>query len=346
MSTPTGLNGPDVLNSIRNVSSAAYQNAVPIAQVGNLQDVGNPILTYQSVQNEFLTALVNQIALIQVNRRMFNNPLAYLKSGATPLGLDVEDIYINPAESQEYDPNAFNGILTPVTPDVKAAYYRRNRQHKYKATIKNNVLRAAFRSWDGLEQLIAGIIDSLYNGNTIGEYGLTKGLLGGACAKGLLPQNVMPAPSTKAEAEAFVASIRSQSLLFMSPSSAYNSYALQGGTGNPVITWTQPEDQIIIITAAVAAQVDVLQLSAAFNLAYSDYLARQIVVDQFNGAPNMYAFVGDRRIFQIRENLRQMTEFYNAEVMAWSYWWHCWDTYALSPFANGVAYVTQEYPKA
>ena len=38
-----------------------------------------------------------------------------------------------------------------------------------------------------------------------------------------------------------------------------------------------------------------------------------------------------------------MTEFYNSEVMAWTYWWHCWDTFALRPWANGVSFVTTKY---
>ena len=103
---------------------------------------------------------------------------------------------------------------------------------------------------------------------------------------------------------------------------------------------------IILVRTDVAASVDVQKLSAMFNLAYGDYTARQIVGDQFDGAPNMYAFVGSRRIFAIWEKLRRMTEFYNANVMAWTYWWHCWDTYALSPFENGVAYVSAAYSPA
>lgn len=339
-------NGVDTMNAIRNTASGAYRAAVPMADYGNIQDVGNPILNYQSVQNEFLSALVNKIALTIVRRKMFDNPLAFLKKGATPLGLDVEDIYINPQEAEEYEPDNFQGILTPKNPDVKAAYYRRNRRDKYKVTIKTEQLTAAFTSWGNLESLIAGIVDSLYNGNTIGEFQLTKKLVGNAVAAGKIQQIVSPLPNTEANATAFLTSIRGTSAGMTFPSSNYNNFTLMGGTGNPVVTWTSVEDQVILVRADVAASVDVQKLSAAFNLSYADYSARQIIVDEFDGAPNMYAFVADRSIFQIRENLRRMAEFYNGEVMAWTYWWHCWDTYALSPFDNGVAYVTAEYQPA
>lgn len=341
---PTAIpSGVDVANAIRNSASEAYRAAVPLADYGNIQDVGNPILSYQSVQNEFLSALVNKIALTIVTDRMYENPLAFLKKGTTPLGLDVEDLYTNPAEAVEYEPANFSGILTPKNPDVKAAYYRRNRRDKYKVTIRNEQLTAAFTSWGNLEALIAAIVNSLYNGNTIGEFTLTKQLVGAATAEAKVNQIVLALPTTEATATAFLQSLRGTSMGMTFPSSNYSNFINMGGTGNPVVTWTPTDEQVIMVRSDVAAAVDVQKLSAAFNLSYADYSARQVVVDAFDGAPNMYAFVGDRAIFQIRENLRRMTEFYNGEVMAWTYWWHCWDTYALSPFANGVAYVTSKY---
>lgn len=338
--------GVDVMNAIRNQASDAYKAAVPLADYGNIQDVGNPIMTYQSVQNEFLTALVNKIALTIVNQKLFDNPLAFLKRGAIPLGLDVEDLYINPAHANDYDPNGYQGVLVPEKPDVKATYYRRNRRDMYKVTIANEQLTSAFTSWGNLEALIAGIVNSLYNGNTIGEFTLTKKLLGGAVAEGKIQQRVMPVPTTEADASTFLTSLRGLSSSFTFPSTTNNNYTLMGGTGDPVMNWTPIEDQIIIVRSDVAASVDVQKFSAAFNLSYADYVAQQIVVDQFDGAPNMFAFVGSRRIFQIWENLRKMTEFYNGQVMAWTYWWHCWDTYSLSPYENGVAFVTAAYPPA
>lgn len=346
MPTRTNVNVPsgvDVANAIRNEASAAYREAVPMADYGNITDVGNPILTYQSVQNEFLTALVNKIALTIVNNKMWENPLGFLKRGATPLGLDIEEIYTNPATANPYDPTNFQGVIQPQNPDVKAAYYRRNRRDKYKVTIRNEQLTAAFTSWGNLEQLIASIVNSLYNGNTIGEFTLTKELVGDAVAAGKIGQIVLPAPVDEATSSAFLSKMRGTSMAMTFPSSNFTNYALMGGTGNPVVNWASPSDQVIILRGDVAGNVDVNKLANAFNLELANYTAQQVIVDEFTGAPNMYAFVADRRIFQIHENLRKMTEFYNGEVMAWTYWYHCWDTYALSPFQNGVAFVTSEY---
>lgn len=345
MATIKVPNGVDVANAIRNTASEAYRAAVPLADYGNITDVGNPIMSYQAIQNEFLNALVNKIALTIVNSRMFENPLQFLKNGAAPLGLDIEELYVNPAKAKEYEPNNYQGVLVPEKPDVKATYYRRNRRDKYKVTIANAQLTAAFTSWGNLESLIAGIVNSLYNGNTIGEFMLTKELIGTAVSEGKINQVVSPLPTTEADATSFLVSLRGASSGMTFPSASYTNYTLMGGTGDPVVNWSPVNEQIIIVRSDVAASVDVQKLSAAFNLSYADYRAQQIIVDEFTNAPNMYAFVGSRRIFQIWENLRRMTEFYNGEVMAWTYWWHCWDTYALSPYENGVAFVTAEYPK-
>lgn len=335
--------GVDVMNAIRNSASEYYKATVPVSNYANIQEVGNPILTYQSVQNEFLSALVNKIALTIVNRKMFTNPLGFLKKGSMPLGFDIEHIHANPAKANEYDADNFSGILTPKTPDVKAAYYRRNRQDMYKVTVKNQDLRAAFTSWNNLENLLASIVDTLYNGNTIGEFNLTKGIVGSAVSEGKIQQIVSPLPTTEANATTFLTQMRGVSAGFTFPSSKYTNYTLMGGTGDPVVTWSDVGEQLIIVRSDVAASVDVQKLSAAFNLSYADYTAQQVIVDEFTGASNMYALVCDRSFFQIYENLRQMAEFYNGEVLAWTYWWHCWDVYSLSPFANAVAFTTTEY---
>ena len=225
MSTTKIPNAVDTVNAIRNEASQAYRDAVPVATPRNIQDVGNPILEYQSVQNEFLTALVNKIAVTIVDQKMFENPLAFLRKGSIPLGLDVEDIYINPAKGANYEPANFQGILTPVDPDVKAAYYRRNRRDKYKVTIRNEQLTAAFVSWGALENLIAGIVNSLYTGNTIDEFNLTKALLGGATAEAKMVQEVLALPTVSAEnATAFLTRLRGIASAMSFPSSDYNAY--------------------------------------------------------------------------------------------------------------------------
>ena len=112
-----------------------------------------------------------------------------------------------------------------------------------------------------------------------------------------------------------------------------------GGTGVRT-SWTPIDRQVIIIRADVATAVGVEVLAAAFNLSYSDYLARQIIVDNFGTHTECLAVLTDTRAFQIREKLRQFATFFNPSALAWQYFYHAWDTFSLSPFHNLVALTT------
>lgn len=332
---------PEMLNSIRADASPAYQEAVPEATPYNLANVGNPILEYDTAANEFLNALINKIVLTLVIRKTWDNPLSILRKGTVPLGFDIEEVHTNPATATDFDgttENGYSDILKPALPDTKAAWYRLNRQDKYKVTINNEMLTNAFVSWDKLEAFIASLVDTLYNGNTIDEFKYTKQIITDVVNQNHMVTKTVTMPTNKETGEAFQQAVQELSLGFLFPSTAYNNYVMMGGTG-PRTTWTDKSDQIIILRADVASAVGVRFLAGAFNLSYAEYATRQIIVDTFAN-DKVLAVVADVNAFQIREKLRKFTTFYNAGNMAWQYYLHAWDTFSMSPFHNCVAIVT------
>mgnify|MGYP000075391992 FL=1 len=62
-------------------------------------------------------------------------------------------------------------------PDVRAAFHILNYQKFYKATISNDQLRQAFLSWQGITDLIAKIVDSMYTGANYDEFLTMKYML-------------------------------------------------------------------------------------------------------------------------------------------------------------------------
>lgn len=336
-----------MVNAIRGVASKEYQDRVPVATQNNIDSVGNPILEYQSVQNEFLNLLVNRIAFAIVQSRVARNPLALLKKGTVPLGSDIEDIFVNMAKAQTYDPDGKN-LLQRKIPDVKAAYYRLNRQDMYKVTISNDQLRTAFTEWSQLERLIAGITNSLYSGDNYDEFLLMKGLVESAVNTGLVTTKVITPVTTEETAKTFVKAIRTDSSLFEFPSSDYNKYeeyatALGMTNVKPVVTWTPNDSQIILIRSDLLNSIQVDVLASAFNMSETDFMNTRVVkVDKFDDAGNIQALICDDAFFQVWDNMSQMTEFYNGEGLYWQYMWHHWETFAVSPFANAVAYVLAE----
>jgi len=75
----SGVATPEMMNAIRSEATAEYKNAVPEATPFNLQEVGNPILAYNSVTNEFVDALVNKIIATIAYRMNWENPLNLFK---------------------------------------------------------------------------------------------------------------------------------------------------------------------------------------------------------------------------------------------------------------------------
>lgn len=333
---------PEMLNAIREEASDAYKSAVPLATPLSLVDVGNPILTYDSVANEFLDALVNKIIATIVYRQMWENPLAVLRKDPEALGYDVEELHTNPADAKDYDgtDTGLADILTVQKPDTAAAWFRLNRQDKYKVTINNEQLTSAFTSWGALENFIGSITDSLYNGNTIDEYKYTKQIITDALTANKIGTIQTVEPVDESTGKRFMSTLRNLSLQYTFPSTQYNNYQRMGGTGNERVTWTPIARQIILVRADVASAVGVEVLAAAFNLNYSDYLARQIIVDTFDTENHCLAVLCDERAFQIREKLRRFATFYNASGLSWQYYYHAWDTFSLSPFHNLMALTT------
>lgn len=330
------------LNKIWDNATKSYQEVVPrLTQNSLITDLSNVMLdeNYQSVRNEFISGLVQRIALTKIeNMERYQNPLETFKKGSLPLGLDVQSIFTNPIEAQSYElsDSAMQKLLRVENPDVKAAYYRRNRQDLYPVTIANETLTAAFVSWQALEDLIASITNSLYSGNYIDEFKYTKGLIDAAFKENKILIEEVNYTEDAETGKQLIKTLRTLFSRFKFPSSNYNSYSKMGGKGKPVITWTTPDRICLIIRSDLMASLDVDVLAAAFNIDSSKLLGRIYEVDEFEN-PGLYAIICDESFLQIYDNLFKFTEFYNARTLSWQYYLHAWGTYSISPFANAVA---------
>jgi hypothetical protein len=65
----------DLLNSIRDNASTAYQDTIPVATRDNLATIGKYLESYQPLLNEFTDALIGKIVLTIFNTKLFQNRL-------------------------------------------------------------------------------------------------------------------------------------------------------------------------------------------------------------------------------------------------------------------------------
>ena len=335
--------GAKVFNVVRENSSKVFMETVPSATEDNIQTLSNILFNdaYQPMLNEFVTNLINRIGLTIIRNKTFSNPLSILRKGSMPLGTDIQDLYENPAEAEQYELSntAMAKLLTITDPDTHVAYYRRNRKDLYTKTISRENLQGAFVSWEKFENYISAITTSLYSGNYIDEFELTKSLVDGAYDNNKVIVETVNAVTDETTAKAFIKKCRSLFNKMKLPSTQYNAYSKFSGAKGTIKTWTEEDRFVLIVTSDVMAEVDVDVLARAFNIENTKFLGRVIEVDSFENE-EIQAILCDESWFQIYENLMRFDEFYNARTMTWNEYLHVWQTYAICPFANAVVFAT------
>lgn len=321
-----------ILNTIRANASSTYQERIPVATQENIREVGNAMMQYQAVQNEFIDALVNRIARVIITSKSYENPLRMFKKGMLEYGETIEEVFVNIAKAHQFDPEvAETEVFKREIPDVNAVFHRMNYQNFYKTTISNEQLRQAFLSAEGVSDLIARIVDSLYTGSEFDEFLCMKQLIVDAAQNGeMYPINI-PVPTAE-NAQAIVTTIKgiSNKLEFMN--STYNAMG--------VLNFSKKPDQILIMDAEFSATVDVNVLAAAFNMSKAEFMGQQVLIDDFGALTGVVAALVDREWFMVFDNLQSFTENYNGQGLYWNYFYHVWKTFSTSPFSNAILFTT------
>lgn len=345
----------DIINVIRQNASYDYQQNVPeVTKVDDIPKVGEVIYGTPAFANQFINALVNRIALVRVQSATFNNPYAILKKGYLEFGETVEDIFVQIANVVDYSAEkAPARELKRTIPDVKSAFHAMNWRVMYPVTIQDEDLRMAFVSADGVQNLIAKIVDSVYTAAEYDEFLLFKYLLIKSISAGkLYPVSIGDGTDLKDSAKAF----RGTSNIIQFMSNEYNEARVKTNT---------PKDrQVIFMDAMFNAEFDVDVLAGAFNMEKADFMGRLFLIDNWTSFDNerfeviransdgletvssselalmadVKAVILDENFFQVYDNLNKMTENYIGSGLYWNYWYHTWKTISVSPFANAVVF--------
>ena len=352
MAIPEGLRTS--LNSIRETSiqnNTLYHRYVPeILPTSDIGSFASPILDNPNVMNEFMNVLVQRIVYTQVDIKLFNNPLRVLEGDRIPLGSIGQEIYINPAKARKFNVDDFAGLLAKYEADIKVQYHHLNSDLQYCVTITRAKIKDAFVSWSTLENFIDGLTQSLYNGAYIDQYNLTKGLVSSAYASNQVRVQVVSAPSSEANAKAFITKAREIFLNMQTPSPNFNAWRQVGGYGRDILTWSNPEDIVFLLRNDIASYIDVNVLASAFNIDKSVLMGNIIYVNDFDeydstgtkifDGSSIVGMIADKSWFRIKEQETTMDEFYNANNRTWQYYLNVVRMYSYSLFSNAVVFAT------
>ena len=341
------------LNAIREISSTIYHEYVPIIDDStDISAFAEPILNFPVVYNEFCDILVNKLVYSQFESMTFENPLRVLDGDRIPLGYAGEHVMVNPAKGRGFNVNDFAGLLVKYEADVKVEYHAINSDLQYCVTVSRQQLKKAMTSWDNLAEFITSLSNSLYNGAYIDMFRFTKNIITGAYKENRGVIETVTAISDEATAKAFVERARELYLNFQLPSTEYNAWAKNGGSGRPITTWTRPEDIVLVIKNSLRAKLDVDVLASAFNIDRTTLLGNIITVDSFDAYDDdgvkVYdgsAIVGgifDKAWFKIKTQDMFMENFYNANNRTMQYFLNVIRMYNMSLFANGVIFATSQ----
>lgn len=347
----------DILNVIRQNASYDYQQNVPkVTTVNDIPKVGEIIYGTPAFANQFINALVNRIAIVRVQSATFNNPYSMLKKGYIEYGETVEDIFVSIAKAVDFNVEKAAGREFQRTiPDVRSAFHTMNWRVMYPVTIQDEDLRQAFLSIDGVQNLIAKIVDSVYTAAEYDEFLLFKYLLIKAISHGKMYPTVIGNGTDLSEA---AVQFRGTSNLLPFMSSDYNEASVKTNT---------PKDrQVIFMDALFNAQFDVNVLASAFNMDKATFMGRLFLIDNWTDfdnerfdiiransdgieevtadelalLANVKAVILDENWFQVYDNNNKFTEKYVSSGLYWNYFYHTWKTVSNSPFANAVVFVT------
>lgn len=323
--------------------------------------IGDYVTNFTPAANAYVNALVNRIAFVTISSKMYTNPWAVFKKGRLEFGETVEEIFVNLAKPYQFSPStAEREVFKRHIPDVRAAFHTMNFQKYYPVTISDDQLRQSFLSWQGVTDLIARIVESVFAAAQTDEYLVLKYMLARAILNGDIAPVVVPAMSKENVSD--IATVFNETSMDLEYQS--NAFNVAG-----VTTHTPQSEQYLITTTKFRSVMNMNVLAAAFNMDKAELMGHVINVDSFvnmdwtrldllfadeNGEkdPSYKPWTEEEKttlagipavmtsidFWQVWDNFEKMTENYNGRGLYWNYNYHVWKTFSISPFAQAAVY--------
>lgn len=329
-----------ILNAIRTDASFAYQQRIPAATQGDITDTVNNLLEYRPMMNEFIDALVNRIGDVVIKSKVWTNPLAQFKRGMMQYGETIEELATTLLQAKRYDPNkCYDDVFKCSPPNVMSNFHSINRQDYYELTINDMLLRRAFLTDYGLQDLVGSIMETPYTSDYWDEYLIMRNLFAEyARIDGFYKVQVPDASAAATRAEkqddamAITEAVRAMAGKMRFLSGQYNA------AGVP--TFTNNDDLVLFATPEFVAMLDVNVIAFAFNASAADYKMRVVEVDDF-GIDGCQAILCDRDFFMCADTLIDFESIRNPKAISWNYWLHHHGIYSVSRFVNAVMFTTE-----
>lgn len=283
---------------------------------------------YPSVANSFISTLTNKVTKSLIYSKIFDNPLKSLKKGKLDFGDSIEELFVQMAQVKGFTAHWDSGnsgnseeadLIRKLVPKVSSMYIQVNVDFKSKTTVMDKQLRKAFLNEGGLSKLVMQIVGSITSACEFKEFNITKTVLNSLVGEAKSISNINDngecvtqkiscgenAPikqtpyvvNTNGNILTLSQEIRETVGLMKFPSNKFNLAK--------ELTWSEPNEMVLITTPTVSAKLDTQVLANAFNISHADLITRTILVDElpngiFKGnseindkSPNMLSSIDD-----------------------------------------------------
>lgn len=327
--------GQEVASAMYGMSSPNFQSTIGDPNEVSSLEFMNGLLEYpDSLGVEFMN-LATRIGRVIAHRNILTNKLAPFKMENMVLGYTMEEYFVECAKEHAYDQSdAENTLFKRELPDIKTAFYVVNRKSYYPATITDDDMRKYFVSWDGVNSLIARIVDSMYNGDNKDDYNYMKSALVTHYENGLMKIVKTSAVTDTDTAKELARKITEYVSYLTEPTNEYNAMA--------VTKQNDYEDIYVILNGKSNSYLNIDWLAQTFQLEFAEFKAHVLVLPTLPSTKQgtIEALVVDSEIYRVFDQKYSVGVAYNAKGLYWNYFLHHWEAIATSRFANAIAFVS------
>lgn len=327
--------GQEVASAMYNVSSSNFRSAIGDPNEISSLEFMNGLLEYPDTLGVEFMNLATRIGRVIAHRNILTNKLAPFKMANMPLGYTMEEYFVECAKEHAYDQaDAENTLFKRELPDIKTAFYVVNRKSYYPSTITDDDMRKYFVNWDGVNSLIARIVDSMYNGDNKDDYNYMKKALVTHYENGLMKIVKTSAVTDTDTAKELARKITEYVSYLTEPTNEYNAMA--------VTKQNDYEDIYVILNGKSNSYLNIDWLAQTFQLEFAEFKAHVLVLPTLPSTTEgtIEALVVDSEIYRVFDQKYSVGVAYNAKGLYWNYFLHHWEGIATSRFANAIAFVS------
>lgn len=327
--------GQEVASAMYRVASPNFQSTIGDPNEVSSLEFMNGLLEYPDTLGVEFMNLATRIGRVIAHRNILTNKLAPFKMENMALGYTIEEYFVECAKEHAYNQaDSENTLFKRELPDIKKAFYVVNRKSYYPATITDDDMRKYFVSWDGVNSLIARIVDSMYNGDNKDDYNYMKSALVTHYENGLMKIVKTNAVTDTESAKELARKITEYVSYLTEPTNEYNAMA--------VTKQNDYEDIYVILNGKSNSYLNIDWLAQTFQLEFAEFKAHVLVLPTLPSTTQgtIEALVVDSEIYRVFDQKYSVGVAYNAKGLYWNYFLHHWEGIATSRFANAIAFVS------